>query len=340
MKILVIGGGSIGRRHLTNFSTLPDVEMMACELNPDRIKQIQTQLPHVKTFTDLDTALAQKPDAALICTPPHLHVAIGRKAAEAGAHLMIEKPIAHNLDGLADLLSFCEQKKLVVMTAYMFRFSPAMQKMAEIVASGKLGKPLSVRTEYASYLPEWHPWEDYRHFYMAKKAQGGGAILDESHAIDFTRWIVGEVESVFAFNGNISPLEIDSDDVAEIVLRFKNGAVGSVHLDLYSRSPRGRMEVRMEKGEVVWDRFRNDVTVFDVERNVWETYPSNFPYADLYISEAKEFLRCIKTGARPVCDGWNGLQTLQVVMAAIQSSQEGKRITLKLAQPKEMASIS
>lgn len=332
MKILVCGGGSIGRRHIGNFLSLPDVQVSACDINPERTALIDKQFKGAaKTFQSLDQALAQKPDAVVIGTPPHLHVSIGKKCAEAGAHLLIEKPIAHSLDGLADLLSFCDSRQLTVMTAYMWRFSPSLRRARELVQSGNYGKVLSVRTDYASYLPDWHPWEDYRHFYMAKKAQGGGAILDESHAIDMTRWLGGEVESVMAINGRISKLEIETDDIAEMIVRLEGGAVGSIHLDLYSRAPRGRIEIALENGNITWDRFTNEARAFDASRNVWEVHPFSSLYAEMYIEEIKYFMQCITQKERPQIDGWEGMRSLEVAAAAIASSEQGQ--TVKLPAP-------
>ncbi len=130
----------------------------------------------------------------------------------------------------------------------------------------------------------------------------------------------------------ISPLEIETDDVAEILVRFQNKAVGTIHLDLFSRHPKGRIELTMEKGTIAWDRFTNEVKTYHVERNVWEIEPFNRPIAEFYVDEIKHFIDCIQNKKKPVIDGWEGLRSIEVALAAMESFQEGKRVTLPAPQ--------
>jgi predicted dehydrogenase len=210
--------------------------------------------------------------------------------------------------------------------------------MKQLLDEGRIGRPLSSRAEYASFLPDWHPWEDYRTFYMAKKEQGGGAILDESHAIDFTQWLMGDVDQVACYNGKISSLEITSDDIAEIVIRFKSGAIGSVHLDLFSRASQGLFRIVGEKGTLEWTRYNNQVRVYDAEKKTWETFDFKNEAGEMYVKEAEHFLECAQNGKKPIIDGWEGFKTLKIVLASIKSSAEGKMISVESVED-EIASV-
>src|SRR5581483_4988008 len=123
-----------------------------------------------------------------------------------------------------------------------------VKKMKEILASRQLGDVYAASMSWGSYLPSWHPWEDYRGFYMAKKVQGGGALLDESHGIDLLRYVLGEIRWVSGDVGTISNLEIDSDDWAAFVFRTESGIRGKAHFDLMRRDPQVKLEIIGQKG--------------------------------------------------------------------------------------------
>lgn len=332
MDIVVVGCGSIGRRHIGNFKSLKTVgTVRAVDTNPDRLKMVTEKFPGVETYTSYDQALQKGPAGVAICTPPHLHTQLALTAVKKGHAIFIEKPFAMAAEGVEELLNLADEKNVPIMTAYCFRFWPPLLKMKELLDAGKIGKALASRAEYASYLPEWHPWEDYRTFYMAKKAQGGGAILDESHAIDFTQWLMGDVETVACFNDQISPLEIDSDDIAEIIIRFKSGAIGSVHLDLLARAPQGLFRIEGEDGVLEWNRYANEVRLYEALTKKWEVFSFKNEAAEMYVKEAEHFVECATKKTKPVIDGWEGYKTLKIVLASIQSSTEQRMVKVSTA---------
>ena len=126
-----------------------------------------------------------------------MHTNQGIQLAKNNIHLMIEKPLDSNLDRISELKDIVNEKNLTVMMAYIFRFSPLTKMVKEFLNDNRIGKPLYVRGEFSEYLPDWHPWEDYRTFYMAKKSQGGGSILDQSHIMDLVHYLLGGFESVY-----------------------------------------------------------------------------------------------------------------------------------------------
>ena len=116
-----------------------------------------------------------------------------------------------------------------------FRYTPTIMKVKELLETGLIGKVLSVRGEFSEYLPDWHPWEDYRSFYMAEKSQGGGSILDQSHIMDLIHYLFGGFKSVYAINTRISSLEINADDIAEMIVTMKSGVIAAIHTDIYGQ---------------------------------------------------------------------------------------------------------
>lgn len=326
VNISVIGTGSIGRRHTGNFLSV-GARVVAFDGDPASRERARGMFPAARIVDSLAAAL-DGADGVVICTPPDSHVSIGRQALEAGAHLMIEKPIAHTLDGLDALLTACDSARKTVLTAYNWRYWPPMHKVQEFLKQGRVGKILVARTEYSYDVTERYQGKPARQFYMSNAAQGGGAILDESHAVDYMRWHLGEAAQVLAVVDRISKLDQDTDDVCEVIVRFKGGTLANLHMDLFSPVMHGHFEFIGERGIIRWDRPLNQVSLFDTSQRRWEVYPFACQLNDMYVDEARHFLDCIQGKAMPTCDGWDGLQTLQLCLAAIRSSTEGRWASL------------
>ena len=159
----------------------------------------------------------------IVSNPTALHLDVAIPAAEAGCHLLLEKPITDRMDDRVNTLNkIVADKKLQVLVGYQFRFHPVLARIKALLQTGTLGKPLSVRAHWGEYLPGWHPWEDYRQGYAARKDLGGGVVNTLCHPLDYLRWLFGEVDSLSAMTGQVSQLELDVEDVAEVLLKFKD----------------------------------------------------------------------------------------------------------------------
>ena len=154
------------------------------------------------------------------------------------------------------------ENKLVVMMAYVFRFSPLIKKVKNLITNNVIGKVYFARGEFSEYLPDWHPYEDYRSFYMSEKKLGGGSILDQSHIMDLIHFLLGDFEGVFSFNGNLSNLELNSDDYAELLVKLKSDVVVSLHTDIFGRDHKKQLEIKGEFGNIYWDHYENTVKLY------------------------------------------------------------------------------
>ncbi|MBI4395992.1 MAG: Gfo/Idh/MocA family oxidoreductase [Elusimicrobia bacterium] len=324
MKLLVVGCGSIGKRHIGNFKSLGVEDIAGVDTREDRRKEVEARFGLKKTFSILEDALSQKYDAAILCSPTALHIKQGVQLAERGVHLMIEKPLADSLEGAEQLLKIVNQKKLTALMAYPFRFDPSVEKLKALFESGVIGKPLFVRGEFSEYLPDWHPWEDYRMFYMAKKAQGGGSILDQSHILDLAEHLFGDVKSVSCINDRLSSLEVETDDFAEMLIRFNSGVVGSIHTDMLGRAHQKHMEIKGEEGNLFWDFYAYEVKAYIAAQKKWEVYPFKNDKNTMYLNESRHFLESIKTGAEVRAPLKEGVRTMKTLMAAIEASTKQK----------------
>jgi predicted dehydrogenase len=278
----------------------------------------------IKIYPNLNQALASNPHAVLICNPSSLHLPIAIQVAHAGCHLFIEKPLSHSWDGIEDLLSVIREKKLVTLMGFNLRFHPGLKLTKSLVEEGGIGRVLNIRAQVGQYLPDWHPWEDYHQGYSARRDLGGGVILDLIPELDYVRWLVGEVCQIACFAGHVSDLEIETEDVAEILLHFENGVIGNVHMDYIQRSPSRTCRIVGEEGNIVWDYYANEVRLFETRKPGWQVFrQEGFERNDMFVAEMQHFLACLEGRESPVVDVEEGAKILRLALAARESAETG-----------------
>jgi len=328
MKILVVGCGSIGERHISNLKTLSADEIIACDTNPERLALMKEKYDIQETYTELQKAMDRGIDAVLVCTPPSTHIPIALKAIDYKAHVFIEKPMSNSLDGVDELIKRASKNELIICVGYNFRFHQGLKLVKDMVDREEIGKILSARAEFGQYLPDWRPWQDFRQSYTAKKGLGGGIILDGSHEIDYMRWLLGDVKEIFCFAGKISNLDVETEDVAEILLKFKRGAIGEIHLDFVRPGYSRTCELIGEEGVIVWNYSEKFVKIYSSKTEKWDIFNISADTDDMYIEEMKNFVNSVRGIEKPLIDGNEGKKTLQLALAAKESAKS--RRVLKL----------
>ena len=326
-SFLVIGGGSIGKRHLRNLKALGATRLSAFDVRDDRRREVADTLG-VEAFSDLDDALAAGPAVAFVCSPTSLHLDHALRAARRGCHLFIEKPIASTLDGVDALVGEVEQRGLRTLVGCNFRFHPGLQHVKLLLESGVIGTVVSARAIFGQYLPDWHPWEDYRRNYSAQSAAGGGVVLDRIHELDYLYWLLGDVTGISAMMGHLSSLEIDTEDVADMLLQFASGAIGTVHVDYVSRSYDCRLEIVGEQGSIAWSFQGADVRWFTASEQRWQSL--SWPRYDvnrMYVDQLQHFLDVLDGRTTSINDVRSARRVLAVALAAKQAAESGRRVT-------------
>lgn len=335
MKFLVVGGGSIGRRHLQNLKQLAAGELMVFDIQEERGREVakQNEAQFCPTF---EQGLLQKPDAVLVCTPTSQHIPYALTAIQNDCHLFIEKPISHSLEGVDELVKTAVKRKRVVLVGCNFRFHWGIKLARQWVEAGKIGRVLFADAEFGQYLPDWHPWEDYRQGYSAQKALGGGVILDSIHELDYLYWFWGKIKEVYALADKLSRLEIDVEDMAEIILRFSNGIVARVHLDYLQRPYHRSLKIVGEEGVITWSFTDNNVGWFSGKEGRWHISRKKTPYDvnEMYVEEMKHFLCCLEGEESPLVDARAGEYTLSLALAAKQSAE--RRCPVILSEDEEI----
>lgn len=335
MKILMIGLGGIGQRHLRNLRALlgDTLEVLAY-----RVRRHSTVLTDklqiepgssleekygVTVFDNLDAALAQKSDAAFVCNPSSLHVTAALAAVRAGCHSFIEKPLSHNLDQVDELIEVLERTGRVGFVAYQLRFHPCLQRVRQLLDGQAIGRTIAVRAEVGEYLPDWHKYEDYREMYAARRDLGGGVVLSQIHELDYLYWFFGFPKKVFAVGGHLSRLEVDVEDVASILMDCA-GIPVHLHQDYVQRPPSRTLEIIGDAGKILVDFRVPSVQVFDEhgEQTALEVF-ADFERNQLFLDELTHFLACIDGKEKPLVSVRDGAQSLRMALAAKESLETG-----------------
>ena len=340
MKFLIAGLGSIGRRHFRNLIALGEKDIIL--LRSHRATLPDDELAGYPVEADLAEALKKhKPEAVIVANPTSLHMDSAIPAAQAGCHILLEKPVSNSLDRLDVLQKAAEKSGSRILVGFQFRYHPTLNKARELIQQGALGKVLTVHVHWGEYLPQWHPWEDYRQGYAARADLGGGVIVTLTHPLDYLRFLLGEVESLWSFNGHLSPLEMDVEDAAEIGLRFVSGAVGGVHLNYFQRPPVHRLEIVGTGGTLRWDNadgvlhhFKMPATfgTFSEEppAPVVEAVapPEGFERNQLFLAQTRHFVETAAGESEPRCTLADGARALRLALAAQESQKSGRVVQI------------
>ena len=265
MNVLIVGYGSIGKRHISNLSKFSNLQIFVCT---NRKYDLFLKKKNCKIFTSLDVCIKQKPDIAFITNTTNLHVKTAIKLANANIPLFIEKPLSNSTKDVKILLNIIKKKKLVTMMGCVLRFHPAIKKIKEIISENKIGQIISVHAENGSFLPDWHPDEDYKKSYASCNDLGGGVILTNIHELDYLYWFFGNVDEVFSITGKFSDLDIDVEDLSSILLRFKNNIIAEIHLDYFQKPSIRSCKIVGTHGTVYWDSNINNVQLYDVDKKM------------------------------------------------------------------------
>ena len=339
LRGLIIGCGSIGERHLHNIKKIGIKDIGILDINKIRVNNLSKKYS-VKKFYDLDSALSFKPDFSIICTLPESHIPIASSCINSHSHVFIEKPLSSNLKGVIPMLNKAKTKKLKVAVGYNLRFDKGLCLLKQKIHEKKIGKPLLISSQFGHHIKFWRPSKDYRKHYILNK--GGGIILDGSHEYDYIKWLFNtQVTSVFCQSNKLTNIKTRTESIASILLKLKNGITANLNIDYVRPDYERKCNIIGEKGELEWQ--------FDLKRSAWSNYNqkinskitlrsiSNLPSIhfnnkinvnDMYTNEMVNFLDSIIGHKKLQVDGWEGLKTLQVGLAALESASKNKIVKL------------
>jgi len=257
--ILILGAGSIGERHIAILQKLSYNNIWVYRQR--NLPFLTIEQDTVSIFTDLSKIKLINPFAAIICTPTSQHLEQALFCVERNIPVLVEKPLSGNLAGLEELKRSVLRNKTYVQVAYMLRYHPYFQRIKTTIDSGDLGKLVSIQSNWSEYLPDWHPYENYRESYASRKELGGGAALTLSHDIDLLNWLAhSPVENWHTRKNYTAMPEIDVESAADISIHYKNGVTAKCHLDFHSRTAKRWYRFVFEEGYMEVDYLKSELT--------------------------------------------------------------------------------
>ena len=327
--VLIVGLGSIGRRHARIVRALyPSVKLIALRHQRDYTESLENGLGVDCQVYSISEAVDCSPDIAIIANPASFHIDVALPLAKAGIHLLVEKPIAADTKKIQQLLDCCKKNNCLVMVAYNLRFLPSLGYLQDCLRRNTIGNILSVRIEAGQNLRSWRPGINYRNSVSAQKVLGGGVLRELSHELDYLLWMFGEVAWVSAYLSKQSNLEIDVEDTAHLLLGFmKDGRqktlVASVNIDFIRYDPTRRCTVIGESGSLVWDGIEGSVNLYTEKHGEIKLFSDKPERNYTYREELRHFVDCVENERHPLIAAEDGLLVLQVIEAAQCSAEKG-----------------
>lgn len=327
--ILVIGGGSIGERHVRCFQRTGRADVSLCEINDEVRGRVARDYALSRTFATLDEALAGHSDdgsfeAAVICTPAHLHIPMARQLAERGLGLLIEKPLSTSEDGIRELAKLVEAKSLPLSLAYVMRHHPGLIAMKAALDEGRFGRPVQIVYVGGQHFPFYRP--AYREIYYTRRETGGGAIQDGlTHTMNAAEWLVGPVTRLIADADHCVLEGVDVEDTVHVMTRHGNatnpaGILGSFSLNQHQPPNEMTLTVICDRGVIRFEGHRlRLLSCVEADSNWTVEAEFQLERDDLFVAQADAFLDHLEGKAEASCPLDEGLQTLRVNLAALRS---------------------
>jgi predicted dehydrogenase len=327
-RILIVGLGSIGRRHLSNIRKLYPFMKIAILRHGKGIEEDDSDLGVEFCTTSLEQVILFRPQAAIIANPATKHLDIAIKLAENGVHIFVEKPISESSNRVSKLIKICIKKNIVLMTAYNLRFLPSLIEFRRLINNNKMGSIYSIHAQVGQHLSEWRKDVDYRKTVSANKKLGGGILLELSHEIDYLNWIFGSIKWVKSHVAKLSNLEIDVEDIAIAILGYEDslGQENTVllNMDFFRQDPIRKCTIVGELGTLKWNGISGEVSYYSNDIKNWTVLFSSKTNKNFtYIEEIKHYFNSIKEGKTPSITGEDGLKAVLGVEAIQQSNIEG-----------------
>ncbi len=331
MKILIVGLGSIGKRHLKNILTIKNAKNIEIIIYSKQTKSYLGNHKNIKIFDTLDECLLEKPDVGFITNETAYHIPIALKLAKLGLDLFIEKPLSNSMTNIKKLIKLVEAKKIVTLMGCNLRFNNCIKEIKNLIKQNAIGKILSVKVECGTYLPDWHPHENYSNSYAAKDELGGGVVLTCIHELDYLFWFFGKIKEVFSMTGKVSDLKISVSDLSAIILKFQNDVIAEIHLDYFQKPEARSCKIIGTKGTIYWDSLSNEVKLYDLKKEKWirKEKVKKSHKDETYLNEIKHFIHCVNKKEKSINDIKQGKYVMEIALKIMKSSKLKKVITIK-----------
>ncbi len=324
MQIIVVGYGSIGRRHALNLLRLGHIPVLV------RHASGSPNLEGFQEFHDLIEAIQQiKPHGAVICSPTSCHLDDARICLVRGVPILLEKPPTRDFVEMTRLIELCGKNPAVHCdVAFNMRHFPPLKHLRETLP--RCGRIYSARISAGYYLPDWRPAVDYRKTSSASAELGGGVHVELVHELDYILWFFGEPVAICACVTRVSALEITSADLCTALLRYADGSIVELHLDYLSRRNLRSCQIIGENGTVEWDILDGGVEWYGAgnERETLVRPENSYDLNETYLSEMRLFLGALVGESGATTTLGESVLVMRVLQSIEISSVESRWVQL------------
>jgi predicted dehydrogenase len=320
-RVLIVGVGSIGERHLRCFQATGRAELSFVETDATQRQSVAERHGTQRCFADLESALAEPPDAAVIATPAPLHVPQATQLAQRGVHLLIEKPLGVSRDGVGRLREVVRQHGVTAGVAYVYRCHPLLVALRRRLEEGHLGRAVQLVVTAGQHFPTYRP--AYRHIYYADRAAGGGAIQDAlTHLVNAGEWLLGPIDRLVADAAHLVLEGVEVEDTVHLLARH-GPALASYSLNQHQAANEVTFTVVCEHGTLRAEFHELRWRWLDTPGGAWhdEVLPA-LERDTLFLNQAHAYLNALEGAGRVPCTLEEGIQTLEVNLAALASVEQ------------------
>lgn len=321
LKVLVVGCGSIGKRHARLLNEREDVELWVCDPLCENVEAALREAPGARAFADYGEALAAGAQVVFICTPNHLHRPMCEQAFAAGCEVFCEKPLADTAENARAMARAAGETGRLLQVGYVLRMYPAMRRLREMVEDGYLGNLVGGRALAGSYFTLMCATTPYR---MTEK---NALIVDYTHQLDYMRMFFGDLESVFAYSATLGDLPMKPQpNMFDISLRYQSGALVQVHLDYVQHPQRHFIELFGDRRVAQYDFETTELRVWDREE---KGYHSEFMLTirdDVFREHHEVFLQAVREGGEATITAEDGVAALVAAEACVRSAEAGEMV--------------
>ncbi|NPV48623.1 MAG: Gfo/Idh/MocA family oxidoreductase [Armatimonadetes bacterium] len=315
LKVLVVGCGSIGKRHARLWTERPEAEVWVCDSLDSNLKAALAEAPGAQAFSSYEDALFAGPDAVWVCTPNHLHRPMAEAALDAGCDVLCEKPLADNVANAEALAAKAEGSGRFFAVGYTMRSHAGMRRVLEVAQSGVLGTLVGGRAMVGTYFTLMCATTPYRF------EEENALIIDYTHLLDYLRLFFGDLELVSAESNTLGDLEMKpKPNMFSILMRYTSGALVQCHMDYIQHPQRHTLELYGDRGVLTCDFQTGELRLYDREKPGYEVEHVIVARADIYRVQISEFLRGLRGETTALATAEDGVAALRAAAAAVEAA--------------------
>jgi len=331
LKILVVGLGSMGKRRIRNLISLGFKNILAYDALASRRIEVKKHYP-VTVSQLFDDSLLSECDVMIISTPPDQHLKFAKIAIKKNIPFFTEVNLISN--HVKKIISL-QKKSFISSPSYTMHFHPVIKEIKKLIEHDFIGKPLIIHHHAGQFLPDWHPWEDYRKFFASKKNTGGAKEILYME-LSWLTYLFDEIKFVIGNAEKISNLDTNIDDVYQVLMKFKNNLLCTMTIDVLSIPSSRDMKIIGEKGTITCNFNSGSIIIFKGKQiikksvklgHVAKGYKNNAPET-MYEDELKSFFSSVKHQKKYLYTFKDELKILRVIDAIKESSTKKKQIIL------------